>query len=532
MGDLIVAVDIGTGSARAGIFDPAGTLLARADYPILMNRPEENHAEHDSENIWSAVCIAVRTARAKAGVPAEAIAAIGFDATCSLVVRDRDGQPLSVNRKGDPRWDTIVWLDHRALQQADACTALKHPVLEQAGSVMSPEMQMPKLMWLKQTLPDQWDRIGYLFDLADFMSWRATGSTARSRCTLTAKWNFVSQPIGVGDTRGGWQDDFLDAIGLSDLQERGTLPDESLEVGTAIGSLTAEAATDLGLHEDCRVATGLIDAYAGAIGVLGQFAGEPQKLERQLALIAGTSSCIVAFSREMKPGFGMWGPYFEAGFPGLWLIEGGQSATGALLDHVVRSHRAGGEPDAEVHARIVLRIQELRAAYGADFAARLHVLPDFHGNRSPFADPHARGVISGLTLDSSFDALCRLYWRTCVAIALGIRHILGMMRDVGYDLETLHVTGGHVRNPLLMELYSDATGCRVVTPETADAVLLGTAMVASVAGNVHPDLASAGHAMRPGGFERLPNPDMRPIYDRDYDKFLRLHRHRAELEQG
>lgn len=523
MGDLIVAVDIGTGSARAGIFDAAGGLLARADYPILMNRPEENHAEHDSENIWSAVCIAVKTARAKAGVPAEAIGAIGFDATCSLVVRDHDGAPLSVNRKGDPRWDTIVWLDHRALAQADACTATEHPVLRHSGSVMSPEMQMPKLLWLKQTLPEQWERIGYLFDLADFMSWRATGSTMRSRCTLTAKWNYLSHA-------GGWQPDFLEAIGLDDLPERGSLQAEVAPVGSAIGVLTAEAAADLGLHEACRVATGVIDAYAGAIGVLGQFAGRPEVLERQLALIAGTSSCIVAFSREMRPGFGMWGPYYEAAFPGQWLIEGGQSATGALLDHVVRSHSAGGEPDAEIHARIVLRIQELRAAYGADFAARLHVLPDFHGNRSPLADPHARGVISGLTLDSSFDALCRLYWRTCVAIALGVRHILAMMKDAGYHVDTLHVTGGHVRNPLLMDLYSDATGCRVVVPETTDAVLLGTAMVASVAGGVHADLAAAGAAMRPGGFERRPDPAMKAVYDRDYEKFLSLYRHRAELE--
>ena len=70
MRDLIVAVDVGTGRARAGIFDRHGKQLARADYPIAMNRPEENHAEHDSENIWAAVCIAVKTARAKAGVPA------------------------------------------------------------------------------------------------------------------------------------------------------------------------------------------------------------------------------------------------------------------------------------------------------------------------------------------------------------------------------------------------------------------------------------------------------------------------------
>ena len=524
MRDLIVAVDVGTGSARAGIFDRHGKQLARADYPIAMNRPEENHAEHDSENIWAAVCIAVKTARAKAGVPAEAIAAIGFDATCSLVVRDRSGAPLSVNRKGDPRWDTIVWLDHRALEQADFCTATGHPVLAHSGRVMSPEMEMPKLMWLKQSLPQQWEKAGYFFDLADFLSWRATGNPARSRCTLTAKWNYLSHKAN------GWQEEFLAMIGLEDLLERGGLPEQALPVGQSTGHLTAAAAAELGLHEKCQVATGLIDAYAGAIGVLGEFAGAPDKLERQLALIAGTSSCIVAFSKDMKPGFGIWGPYYAAVFPDSWLVAGGQSATGALLDHVVRSHSAGGEPDAEIHARIVLRIQELRAAQGAEFASRLHVLPDFHGNRSPLADPHALGVISGLALDSSFDALCRLYWRTCVAIALGIRHILEMMKQAGYDLDTLHVTGGHVRNPLLMELYSDVTGCTVVVPETNDAVLLGTAMVAAVAGDLYPDLGVAGPAMSPGGIERRPNPAWKEVYDRDFRKFLSLYKHRAELE--
>lgn len=526
MRDLIVAVDVGTGSARAGLFDRHGRQLARADYPIVMNRPEENHAEHDSENIWSAVCIAVKTARAKAGVPAEAVCSIGFDATCSLVMRDPDGAPLSVNRKGDPRWDTIVWLDHRALEQADFCTATKHPVLDHSGRVMSPEMEMPKLMWLKENLPDQWRKAGLILDLADFLSWRATASTARSRCTLTAKWNYLSH------TPEGWQDSFLQVVGLEDLRERAGLPDETVAVGQSLGKLTAAAAAELGLHEDCDVATGLIDAYAGALGVLGGFAAEPDRMERQLALIAGTSSCIVAFSRNMKPGFGVWGPYFEAILPNNWLVEGGQSATGALLDHVVRSHSAGGEPDSEIHQRIILRIQEMRASQGMDFASRLHVLPDFHGNRSPLADPYALGVISGLTLDSSFDALCRLYWRTCVAIALGIRHILEMMRDVGYHLDTLHVTGGHVRNPLLMELYSDVTGCRVVVPETNDAVLLGTAMVAAVAGGVYPDLRTAGPAMAPDGVTRDPNPIWREIYDRDYRKFLKLYRHRAELEES
>lgn len=524
MRDLIVAVDIGTGSARAGVFDPSGALFGRAEHPIAMRRPSAHHAEHDSENIWEAVCTAVKAACAVAGVPAARVAALGVDATCSLVVRDKAGAPLAVSGGEEARWDTIVWLDHRALAEADFCTATEHPVLAHSGRVMSPEMEMPKLMWLKRNRPEEWARSGYFFDLADFVTWRATGSNARSRGTMTAKWNYLSheeQP---------WDESFLKAIGLEDVRERGSLPTETLAVGEAVGRLTAAAAVALGLDTDCVVAAGLIDAYAGTFGVLGPFAGEPEAMERQLALIGGTSSCIVAFSREKRFSFGMWGPYYEAVLPGWWLVEGGQSVTGALLDHIVRTHSAGGEPTAANHARIVARIRELQLVEGEAFAARLHVLPDFHGNRSPLADPHALGVISGLALDASFDGLCRLYWRTAVAIALGIRHILDKLGERGYLLDTLHVTGGHVRNPLLMELYRDVTGCRVVVPDTNDAVLLGTAMVAAVAGGLYADLPAAGSGMYPGGTEYRPDPARKAGYDRDYRRFLLLQRHRAELE--
>ncbi|MGD9477525.1 FGGY-family carbohydrate kinase [Shinella sp. G-2] len=524
MRDLIVAVDIGTGSARAGVFDRSGTMLGRAEHPIAMRRPSADLAEHDSEDIWQAVCTAVKAACKAADAPAARVAAFGVDATCSLVVRDTAGNPLAVSGGEGERWDTIVWLDHRALEEADLCTATGHPVLAHSGRVMSPEMEMPKLMWLKRQRPGQWAKAGYFFDLADFITWRATGSNARSRCTMTAKWNYLAHETAP------WRADFLKAVGLEDVRERGGLPDETAPVGAAVGRLTKDAAEALGLDTDCVVAAGLIDAYAGALGVLGSFAGEPEKLERQLALIGGTSSCIVAFSRSAKFGLGLWGPYYEAVLPGWWLVEGGQSATGALLDHVVRAHSAGGEPTAANHARILARIAVLRAEEGEAFGTRLHVLPDFHGNRSPLADPQALGVISGLALDASFDGLCCLYWRTAVAIALGIRHILETMGEGGYLPDTLHVAGGHLRNPLLMELYRDVTGCRLVVPEAGDAVLLGSAMAAAVAGGLHGDLPSAGRAMHPGGRTLLPDAGRKAGYDRDYRRFLTLYRHRAELE--
>ena len=92
MDQLVIGVDVGTGSARAGVFDRAGRCLGRAERKILLHRPQPDHAEHSSEDIWQAVCASVREAVGAAGADPAAIVGIGFDATCSLVVRDRDGR--------------------------------------------------------------------------------------------------------------------------------------------------------------------------------------------------------------------------------------------------------------------------------------------------------------------------------------------------------------------------------------------------------------------------------------------------------
>ncbi len=524
MQNLLVAVDVGTGSARAGVLTALGALLSRAEHPIAMNRPDANHAEHDSEQIWQAVCLAVREAIAQAGADPHQVVGLSFDATCSLVVRDADGKPVTVSTSAEDRWDTMVWLDHRALAEADQCTTTGHHVLTYAGGVMSPEMEVPKLMWLKRHMPKSWARAGMMFDLADFLSWKATGSLARSQSTLTCKWTYLAH------SEGGWQPDFLAGIGLSDLLEKASLPDHASPVGTDLGPLTPWAAAELGLATTCRVGAGLIDAHAGALGVLGAFAHDVSTIDRHLALIAGTSSCVMALSAEDRPTAGVWGPYFGAVLPGVWLNEGGQSATGALLDHIIHWHGAGGEPTPEMHHRIAERIMELRLREGLSLAARLHVLPDFHGNRSPLGDPSALGVISGLTLDSDFDSLCRLYWRTAVSIALGVRHILETLNTRGYAIDTLHITGGHTRNAVLMELYADATGCTVVESSARDATLLGMAMVAATAAGLYPSLDAACIAMQQGGRERAPDPAARSHFDKDYRIFLEMLRQRQVID--
>ncbi len=523
--DHFVAVDVGTASVRAGIVNSAGKLLMRVEHPINVDRQGADRGEYSSAEIWAACCAAVREALGRAGVLGTDIAGIGFDATCSLVVLDEAGRGLNVSNPGRGGYDTIAWFDHRALSEAEEATASGHRVLTYSGGVVSPEMEVPKLMWLKRHMPDTWERAGYLFDLADFLTWKATGEIERSQSTLTAKWAFLAHEDQ------GWKPEFYAGLGLDDLRQRGRLPEASAPVGGRIGTLTREAAADLGLSTECVVATGMIDAHAGALGVLGNYLGDPEDLHRHLGLIAGTSSCVMALSAEPRPIHGVWGPYFGAVLPDVWLNEGGQSATGALLDHIIRWHSAGGEPDHRQHKKIIERIQALRAEQGADFAARLHVLPDFHGNRSPLAEPDAVGVISGLTLDTSFDSLCALYWRTAVGIALGLRHILEALNDSGYGIDSLHVTGGHTRNPLLMELYADVTGCDVIQRTEADALLVGTAMAAAAASGTWASLTEACTRMAGAVTVRHPNPDLRAAYDRDYRIFLAMHAQRKALDE-
>ncbi|RCW21076.1 FGGY-family pentulose kinase [Ciceribacter lividus] len=524
MRDHVIAVDVGTASARAGVFDAAGNLLARRECPILLRRPGAERGEHDSEDIWQASCKAVAGALAASGITAGQVASVGFDATCSLVLRAENGSKIALAEEDGIVFDTMSWLDHRASAEAEECTRTSHPALAHCGEVMSPEMQVPKLMWLKRQRPDLWASAGLFFDLADFLTWRATGSPARSLCTLTAKWNYLAHE------GKGWKPDFFSAIGLDDLVARGGLPEQGVAVGRPVGVLSPWAAAEMGLDPGIAVAAGMVDAYAGALGVLGPVAADPGDLSRQAALIAGTSSCLVAFAPEPRFGRSIWGPFFEAIFPGQWLVEAGQSATGGLLGHLLLAHAEGGGATTAAHQRVIARIMEMRAEEGARFGERINILPDFHGNRSPFADDRLTGTIAGLTLDASFDGLCRIYWRACVSIALGLRQILETLETSGFRPERLHLTGGHVRNPLLVELYADVTRLEIAVTRGEDAVLLGTAMNAATAAGLFSTLAEAGVAMaRPVTVIR-PNPATRSLYDRDFARFLAMQRHRAELD--
>jgi FGGY-family pentulose kinase len=534
-----LGIDVGTGSVRAALFDGSGRRLGLAVREIALHRPEEDFVEQSSDEIWSAAAAAAQEAIAVAGSRAEHVAGVGFDATCSLVLLDADDRPVSASPTGDDRWNVIVWMDHRAIDQAARINAGRHEVLRYVGGVISPEMETPKLLWLKEKLGKSYGRAARFFDLADFMSYRATGVDVRSLCTTVCKWTYLGHAEGTDGSVGRWDETYFRAVGLGDLADQGfaRIGRRVRPMGERAGGLTERSAKELGLSPGTAVAVPIIDAHAGGLGLLGIPLGgeapDEAAIEERIALIGGTSTCHMASARQDRFVPGVWGPYFSAMIPGFWLTEGGQSATGALIDHVVFSHARGPELAEEarrrgttVYAILNERLDALasKEPFPAALTRDLHVLPDHHGNRSPRADPTLRGMISGLKLGDGVDSLALLYLATIQAIAHGTRHILSEMNRAGYRIGTIFATGGDAKNPVFLREHADVTGCRVVLPREPEAVLLGAAILGAVAAGDQPSVLAAMGAMSEAG--RIIEPaggEVAAYHDRKHEVFLRMY---------
>src|SRR4051812_34389419 len=237
MRQAFIGVDVGTSSARAGVFDERGALLATARHPITIWHEAGNVVEQSSSEIWSACIAAVRAAMAEAGLPPSAVAGVGFDATCSLVVLDGGANALTVSPSGDQRRNVIVWMDHRAMAEARAVNDTQDDVLRYVGGSISPEMEIPKLLWLKRHLPTTYQSAGHFFDLADYLSFRATRSTARSICTLACKWNYLAH-------QQRWSGNYFERVGLADLasDSYAKIGNEIVPPGTPVGAGLTESA--------------------------------------------------------------------------------------------------------------------------------------------------------------------------------------------------------------------------------------------------------------------------------------------------
>lgn len=330
-----------------------------------------------------------------------------------------------------------------------------------------------------------------------------------------------------------------------------------MNAGEFSGTLCEKAASELGLRPGVAIGSGVIDAYAGWIGTIGAkvdmkaewgsntssdptLDGKTEAFTR-LAVVAGTSSCHIAMSPDPIFVPGVWGPYRDTIFPGCWMAEGGQSATGQLLKHVLETHPAFGQALASAESRkmnifefLNSRLTELAAERAlrcvADLARYFFFYGDLFGNRSPLADSNMTGSLVGLSSDTSIESLAVHYYGTLEFIALQTKQIVETMNNSGHKISSIFMSGSQCQNDILVNLIASACNMPVVVPRYIHAAVChGAAMLGVKAASVNSegmtvDLWEVIDAMSKPGEVSYPTED-------EHERALLAAKYRVFLDQ-
>ncbi|KRT82014.1 hypothetical protein AMK59_5802, partial [Oryctes borbonicus] len=294
-----------------------------------------------------------------------------------------------------------------------------------------------------------------------------------------------------------------------------------------------EAARVLGLLPGTPIGASIIDAHAGGLGLIGcSVESVPNDFSTKLSLICGTSTCHMAVSKEAIFVKGVWGPYFSAMVPGMWLNEGGQSATGKLVDHIIDTHAATssikekiGKKHIQTYLAELLEIMARKRNIKSIslLTKDLHVWPDFHGNRSPLADPSLTGMFCGLTLASDEENLALLYLATLQALSYGTKHIIETLLKYGYnDIKSILICGGLSKNELFIQTQADIVNIPVIVPNEKESVLLGAGILGACAAGYFKDMETAIKSMGGSGRVVYPDRNIQTYHERKYQVFLKM----------
>ncbi len=489
---LFLGLDVGTQSVRAVLIDLDGRCHGHGTATLDTAHPAPAWAEQSPEQWWTAVGTAVRQAIASVPGSAEAVQALGLDCTACTVIASRvDGTALA---------PALLWMDQRSHLEATAINATGDASLRWVSGVVSPEWMLPKALWLKRHRPEVYARAERLVECTDWLMFRLTGEWTLSLNHVAVKWNHVRP-------EGGWSRSLLAAVGLDDLPER--WPQRIVPLGGGDGRLSARAAEHLGLRPGLPIAQGGIDAYLGMLGLGAVRPGD-------LAMILGSSTCHLAMSPVPLLGSGMLGCYPDAVLEGTYTLEGGQTATGSILNWF-RQHFAPTESFEQLDAR---------AEAVPPGCEGLTCLDHFQGNRCPHKDPRSRGVFWGLTLA---HGPAHLYRAICEGTACGTRAILDDVAAHGLRIERLFAGGGGVRSRLWMQIHADVLDRPIHLPVESEACALGSALIAAVHVGAFPDLDAAAARMVRIGTVVEPRPDAVRACQDVYDRYRRTYPTLREL---
>jgi xylulokinase len=445
--DLLLGIDIGTGSAKGVLVDATGSVLASQAIAHTMDLPRPGWAEVDAEGMWwREVCSisAALMAKMPAGASLAGMCVSGVG-PC-LVLCDDDLRPL--------RPAILYGVDTRATAEIESLTAElgEQNILERAGTLLSSQAVGPKLEWVRLHEPDVFDRATGWYGSNSYIAAKLTGEYVMDHHT-------ASQCDPLYATREfDWNHQWAQRICAHLPLPRLVWPSE------VVGSVTAAAAEATGVPAGTPVSAGTVDAYSEAFSVGVRQPGDQM-------LMYGSTMFLVQIIAEYHSDPTLW---TTTGVErGSLALAAGTSTAGSLIGWLQGVTGGASFDDLMAEAQGVPPGSE-----------GLLVLPYFAGERTPVFDPRARGVVAGLTLRHGRGHLFRAAYE---GISFGIRQILERFDDAHSATRTVAVGGG-LRSPIWAQAISDITGRPQLVPEQAIGASYGDALLAAIGvGLVPPD---------------------------------------------
>ncbi len=473
-----MGIDMGTGSTKGVLTRPDGTIVATASRAHAMQLPRPGWAEMDADRDWwgDFAAVSLELVAAAGGDPIAGLCVSGLG-PCVLVC-DADLRPL--------RPGILYGVDMRATAEIAELTALfgYDAILARCGKELSTQAVGPKLLWLQRNEPDVWSRTRRWYSAHSFVVGRLTGEYVLDHHT-------ASQCDPLYDLAANdWARDWAEAVapGLE-------LP-RLAWAGEVVGSVSGQAALATGLPAGTPVSAGTVDAWAEAFSAGARQPGD-------LMLMYGSTVFFVQVLEEPSAHPGLW---TTAGVDaGSVTLAAGMATSGSLTGWL--QDLTGGAPFAQL-------VREAAAVpAGSD---GLVVLPYFAGERSPIFDPHARGVIAGLTLRHGRGHLFRAVYE---GIAFGIRQILEFLDDAVGAPSRIVAVGGGTQGGLWTQIVTDVTGRNQVLPAQTIGASYGDALLAAIGTGLVPastDWSSVAS-------ELAPDPQHRARYDELYAVYTELY---------
>jgi L-ribulokinase len=527
-----IGIDFGTNSARAIVVDcRAGQAVgsAVAPYPsghdgVLTDPADPHFARQRPADHHHCLAQCVRGALAEAadqpGFRADRVIGIGIDATGSSPLPvDARNQPLAFATRWaeHPAAQCWLWKDHSSAEEATAitrqATAQRPHYLARCGGVHSSEWFWAKIWHCLRTAPEVFAAAHSWVELGDYLPALLGGidDPARIRRGISN----AGHKAMFGADWGGLPDAaFLAGLDprLAELRDR--LHTEAHDASTPAGWLCPEWAARLGLPAGIPLSIGGLDVHYGAIG-----AGVDTGV---LVKVMGTSSCdcgVLPAGTGPHPAIpGTCGVVMGSILPGYYGIEAGQTAVGDIFKWWVELLHGG---DSSGYTQLMDAAAGLRPGQSGLLALDWH-----NGNRNVLTNPNLSGMLVGLTLHSS---RAEIYRALIEGTAFGARVILERLAEHGVPIGNIVCCGGLAgKNPLLMQIYADVTGCVMQTARAQQACALGGAIVAAALAGPeqggHASIRAAQAAMTGvRATQYRPDPASRAVYDRLFALYRRLH---------